>query len=175
MDVVNFRELDSILSRYGCKLNSAHPFYLPTKLCEHAVRKDATDKPVDSKLKEDFDLVRYTGDEILQFKGDDRWNEAFCFDDNTPDVLAVAAVSDGEIIGMAGASADSDDFWQIGINVVQDAEGRHVGTSLVSELTKDILRCGKIPYYGTGMSHIASQRVAATAGYDVFWFELLAE
>lgn len=75
---------------------------------------------------------------------------------------------------MAGASADSDDFWQIGINVVQEAEGRHVGTSLVSELTKDILRCGKIPYYGTGMSHIASQRVAAAAGYDVFWFELLA-
>lgn len=112
---------------------------------------------------------------ILQFKGDDRWNEAFCFDDNTPDVLAVAAISDGEIVGMAGASADSDDFWQIGINVVQDAEGRHVGTSLVSELTKDILRCGKIPYYGTGMSHIASQRVAAAAGYDVFWFELLAE
>ena len=43
----------------------------------------------------------------------------------------------------------------------------------ISELTKDILRCGKIPYYGTGMSHIASQRVAAAAGYDVFWFELL--
>ena len=174
MDIEKFRELDSILSSYGCKLKSAHPFYLPTELSEQAVRKDTTDKLIDSKFKEDFNLVRYTGDEILQFKGDDRWNEAFCFDDNTPDVLAVAAVSDGEIIGMAGASADSDDFWQIGINVVQDAEGRHVGTSLVSELTMDILRCGRIPYYGTGMSHIASQRVAAAAGYDVFWFELLA-
>ena len=173
MDIEKFRELDSILSRYGCKLKSAHPFYLPTELSEQAVRKDTTDKTVDSMIKEDFNLVRYTGDEILQFKGDDRWCEAFCFDDNTPDVLAVAAVSDGEIIGMAGASADSDDFWQIGINVVQDAEGRHVGTSLVSELTMDILRCGRIPYYGTGMSHIASQRVAAAAGYDVFWFELL--
>ena len=174
MDIEKFRELDSILSRYGCKLKSAHPFYLPTELSEQAVRKDTTDKTVDSMIKEDFNLVRYTGDEILQFKGDDRWCEAFCFEDNTPDVLAVAAVSDGEIIGMAGASADSDDFWQLGINVVQEAEGRHVGTSLVSELTKDILRCGKIPYYGTGMSHIASQRVAAAAGYDVFWFELLA-
>lgn len=164
---------DSILSRYGCKLKFAHPFYLPTELSEQGVRKDTTDKTVDSMIKEDFNLVRYTGDEILQFKGDDRWCEAFCFDDNTPDVLAVAAVSSDEIIGMAGASADSDDFWQIGINVVQKAEGRHVGTALVSELTKDILRCGKIPYYGTGMSHIASQRVAAAAGYDVFWFELL--
>lgn len=174
MDIENFRELDSILSRYGCKLKSAHPFYLPTELSEQAARKDNTDKTVDSMIKEDFNLVRYTGDEILQFKGDDRWDEAFCFDDNTPDVLAVAAVSDGEIIGMAGASADSDDFWQIGINVVQEAEGRHVGTSLVSELTMDILRSGRIPYYGTGMSHIVSQRVAAAAGYDVFWFELLA-
>ena len=93
-------------------------------------------------IKEDFNLVRYTGDEILQFKGDDRWNEAFCFDDNTPDVLAVAAVSDGEIIGMAGASADSDDFWQIGINVVQEAEGlwhRNVTYSITESC-----RCGRL-------------------------------
>ena len=175
MDIENFRELDSILSRYGCKLKSAHPFYLPTELNAQLETKDCEDTSDTSVSVKNYGITKYKGDEIMQFKGDNRWSEAFCFAENTPDVLAVAAVSDGEIIGMAGASADSEEFWQIGIDVVQNSEGRHVGTALVSELTMDILRCGKIPYYGTGMSHIASQRVAAAAGYDVFWFELLAE
>ncbi len=175
MDIENFRELDSILSRYGCKLKSAHPFYLPTKLNAQLGTKECEDTADTSISVKNYGITKYKGDEILQFKGDNRWSEAFCFAENTPDVLAVAAVSDGEIIGMAGASADSEEFWQIGIDVVENAEGRHVGTALVSELTMDILRYGKIPYYGTGMSHIASQRVAAAAGYDVFWFELLAE
>ena len=51
--------------------------------------------------------------------------------------------------------------------------------AIVYQLTRnlspeEIERSGFAPYYGTGMSHIASQRVAAAAGYDVFWFELLA-
>ena len=54
MDIENFRELDNILSRYGCKLKSAHPFYLPTKLSEQAARKDNTDKTVDSMIKRRF-------------------------------------------------------------------------------------------------------------------------
>lgn len=61
MDIEKFRELDSILSRYGCKLKSAHPFYLPTELSEQGVRKDITDKTVDLMIKEDFNLVRYKG------------------------------------------------------------------------------------------------------------------
>ena len=76
---------------------------------------------------------------------------------------------------MAGASADSPHFWQIGINVEKEAEGRHIATKLVSLLTQDILEQGKVPYYGTSMSNLASQRVAANAGYEVAWVELLSE
>ena len=76
---------------------------------------------------------------------------------------------------MAGASADSPLFWQIGINVAPHVREMHVGSTLVRLLAQDILAQGTIPYYGTSMSHIASQRVAHHAGFAVAWAELITE
>lgn len=122
-----------------------------------------------------FELVRYDQEGILQFREDDRFGEAFAFDPDAPDVLGLAAVRDGRILGMAGASADSPLFWQIGINVDPHATGSHIGATLVRLLAQDIVTHGAIPYYGTSMSHIASQRVAHRAGFVVAWAELIAE
>ena len=146
---------------HGYRLKTAHPFFLPG-----------------GKAKEyecDVTIRRYQKAEIKQFEGDARFDEAFCFDEKSPDMLGVAAVQEEEIIGMAGASADSLYFWQIGINVAKEAEGRHIATKLVSLITQDILEQGKVPYYGTSMSNLASQRVAANTGFEVAWVELLAE
>ena len=93
----------------------------------------------------------------------------------SPDMLGVAAISDGKIIGMAGASADSPLFWQIGINVEKEAECRHIASTLVTILKEEIEKLGKVPYYGTSMSNLASQRAAVNAGFRVAWVELLAE
>ena len=101
--------------------------------------------------------------------------EAFCFSEASPDVLAVAAIIDNEIVGMAGASADSPSFWQIGINVNKNFEGRHIASGLVSILKSDILQKGIVPYYGTSFSNLASQHVAARAGFEVAWVELITE
>ena len=121
------------------------------------------------------EIKKYNQEEILQFKDDDRFDEAFCFSEESPDVLAVAAIIDDEIVGMAGASADSPSFWQIGINVNKNFEGRHIATGLVSMLKADILKKGIVPYYGTSFSNLASQHVAAKAGFEVAWVELITE
>ena len=86
-----------------------------------------------------IEVKKYNQEEVLQFQGDDRFDEAFCFDENSPDVLAVAAIIDHEIVGMAGASADSPYLWQIGINVNKEFEGRHIASGLVSILKRDIM------------------------------------
>lgn len=161
MDVANFRTLDTILEPYGYRLKTAHPFFLPGR--------------EEKKYDCDVTIRHYQEEEIKQFEGDTRFDEAFCFDEKTQDMLGVAAVQEEEIIGMAGASADSPYFWQIGINVAKEAEGRHIATKLVSLITQDILKQGKVPYYGTSISNLASQRVAANAGFEVAWVELLAE
>ena len=85
----------------------------------------------------------------------------------------MAAVREGEILGMAGASADSPDMWQIGINVDTNARGCGIGTILVTLLKNEILKRGKLPYYGTAFSHLASQRVALSSGFEPMWAELI--
>lgn len=118
---------------------------------------------------------RFQEGAVCGLKEDNRFDEAFAFDPYAPDVLGIAAVRNGEILGMAGASADSPLFWQIGINVDSHAVGMHVGSTLVRLLAQDIIVQGAVPYYGTSMSHIASQRVAHRAGFTVAWAELIAE
>lgn len=161
MDVANFREIDNILTNEGYRIKTAHPFFIP--------RNDEIRK------MDGIEIRKYNQEEILAFKGDDRFDEAFCFDEKSPDVLAVAAIVNHEIVGMAGASADSPAFWQIGINVERKFEGRHIASGLVSILKHDILQKGIVPYYGTSFSNLASQHVAARAGFETAWVEMITE
>lgn len=152
-------ELERVLNVFGCKLGQAHPFF--------AAYEESTPPP------HDFSAVWYERDEIESFRGDDRFGEAFAFDPNAPDEIGVAAVRDGMLLGMAGASRDCDTMWQIGINVMPCALGTGVGRTLVVLLKNEVLRRGRIPFYGTAMSHIASQRVALGAGFLPEWAELV--
>ena len=170
-DMKRLRELEELLAPFGARIAQVHPFFLP-----ESGGISSSDLP--ASLLSDarkFDLIRYDQDAILQFRGDNRFDQAFAFDPDTPDVLGIAAVKDGEILGMSGASTDSPLFWQIGINVSPHAREMHVGSTLVRLLAQDILAHGAIPYYGTSMSHIASQRVAHRAGFAVAWAELITE
>lgn len=95
-------------------------------------------------------------------------------DDERPDRLACAARASDQVVGIAGATADSDCLWQVGIKVLDGWHGRGIGKVLVSRLTQAILSAGKIPYYTTWPSHIVSQRLAGSVGYKVAWVELCA-
>ena len=111
-------------------------------------------------------LKWYEKDEILKFKNDDRFDEAFAFNKNYPDILAVAAVDEEDnILGMAGASEDSKIMWQIGINVLEDEKGKGIASFIVQSLKNEILNRGKVPFYGTVESHIISQKVALKSGF----------
>lgn len=170
-DMKRLRELEELLASFGARIAQVHPFFLPES---DGIASSDLPSALLSDAR-DFELIRYDQDAILQFRGDDRFDQAFAFDPDAPDVLGMAAVKDGEILGMAGASADSPLFWQIGINVAPHAREMHVGSTLVRLLAQDILAQGTIPYYGTSMSHIASQRVAHRAGFAVAWAELITE
>ena len=79
---------------------------------------------------------------------------------------------DGRIMGMAGASDDSDTMWQVGIDVVPEFRNNGVATALVSIITDEILKKNIVPFYCTGWSNIASKNVALSSGYKPAWAAL---
>jgi GNAT superfamily N-acetyltransferase len=152
------RAIDIKLNEFGHEIADLHHYYLPD--------------PSVQEIKLINDTKWYEYEDIKQFKDDDRFGEAFAFDKNHPDVLAVAALEGNEIIGMAGASADGETMWQIGIDVLPAYRSRGIGTNLISLLKSEILKRGKVPFYGTVVSHIHSQNIAINAGFFPAWAEL---
>lgn len=119
-----------------------------------------------------FGIRWYRGEEIEAFRGDARFHNAYTFDPKAPDVIGVGALDGDQILGMAGASRDSETMWQIGIDVIPEARGRRIAAPLVCLLKNEILRLGKLPFYSTALSHTASLRVAVAAGFRPAWAEL---
>lgn len=155
----NLRILEKQLLKYGHIIEDLHHFYLP--------KNDIID--VNQK---DLNLVWYNQEEILQFKNDDRFRYSLGFWETAPDVIAVANVKDSQILGLAGASADSPTMWQIGIDVTPHGKHSGLGTKLVTILKNEILSKGILPFYGTGEFHMLSQRVAIQSGFIPTWAEL---
>lgn len=160
MEAPNLARLDRELAAFGARIRHARPFFI----CENVA-------PVDTGS---LTIQRYTPETIAAFRDDERFGDAYGFCETAPDMLGVAALRDGEIIGMAGASADSPLMWQIGINVLPEARGQGIAAMLVSLLRNDVLAAGRLPYYGTSISHLESQRVALRSGFLPAWFELVA-
>ena len=154
------RRIDHKLQEAGYKIGMLHPFYIADSISK-----------VDPK---EYEIRWYEGKDIEQFHGDERFKEAYSFCTEAPDVLGVGAYKDGEILGMAGASADSPIMWQIGINVMPEAEGLGIAKILVELLKNEIIKRGAVPFYGTAVSHLASQSVALGSGFHPAWIELVS-
>ncbi len=157
-DYSSLRKLEERLFPFGIRPDAAHPFFLPAK------REPVS--PGENRI------VYYEQDAIAQFKGDERFGDAFAFDPDAPDMLGIAAFQDGHIVGMAGASRDSSLLWQIGINVMPSSRQSGIATLLVSLMREWVFDHGAVPFYGTSLSHILSQRVAARSGFLPAWAEM---
>ncbi len=159
-----FKKLDKInrdIEGFKIEIAEVHPFYLPEAPCDEPEPR--------------FETIWYNKDELQRFKGDARFDEALAFHSAAPDMFAVTAVENGEILGMAGASADSPTMWQIGVNVTDAGKGKGIGSYLVALARRETERLGAVPFYGTSQSHIKSQRVAASTGFVAAWSELYTE
>ena len=138
------REIEKRLEPFGKQLYETHHMFLPLG------------NPV--KIKSDVAVKWFEQDKLHPFYEEKRFPNALCeaFTPERPDMLAIAALDGGEIIGMAGCSADTDLLWQIGVDVDEAYRGKGIGAFLVSELRDEIASRGKIPYYGASLSNIPS-------------------
>ena len=118
----------------------------------------------------------HQGEEIHEFYAYRGFEDALEYDHASPrpDVLAVAAWQEQRLVGIAGASADSDDLWQIGVDVVTAARGVGVGRALVGTLTDAVFAAGKTPYYSTAVANLRSVALALGLGYRLAWTDVYA-
>lgn len=103
-----------------------------------------------------------------------QWSNALCEKRRQLDMLAVGAYSGGECIGLAGASADCDSMWQIGIDVLPPYRRQGVASALTSTLAAKILELGKVPFYCCAWSNIKSARNAIRSGFRPAWVQITA-
>jgi len=99
---------------------------------------------------------------------------SYRLDDPCPDMIAVLGWRDGQLVGMAGVSADSDELWQIGIEVAPAYQGMELGKALVSRATAAVLEQEKVPYYATSLANMASGNTARSVGYQLAWSDVHA-
>ena len=129
----------------------------------------------EAALPPSFEIRWYEKDELADWKEGAAFRHAICGAELMPDMIAAAAVLDGKTVAVAGASEDSPLMWQIGIDVLPAFEGKGLAAGLVTLLKQEILRRGKIPFYGTSESHGVSRNVAVRSGFLPAWAEIYVQ
>jgi RimJ/RimL family protein N-acetyltransferase len=162
-DMPQMNQLNAEFNKYNKCVGIIAEYYLP----------DITQK---REVDPDLDIKIMTGDEIFSLYSDDRFHMALGYDCESErrDMIAVVGYKNGEIMGVAAASNDSETMWQIGIDIVASYRGKGVASILTKVITNEILKQGIVPFYGTAWSNIASKNTAINSGYKSAWVELAA-
>ncbi len=180
-------QLEPFMSSYIADMDGFRCFDMPLNVLEKELKKHGAviseieefyllDRREIQPVNPDFEFEILEGEAIKKLYGDHRFHMALGYSQESArkDMLAVVAYENGEILGVAAASNDTDDIWQIGVDVVPEKQRRHVATDIVRIISNEVLKRNKIPYYGTAWSNIASKRVAMNAGYKPVWVEMKA-
>lgn len=155
----NMNVLNGALAEFGLKICFMAEYFLPdltllkTLPCQYETR-----------ILEDF-----TGLYLPE------WGNALCEKRRELDVLGVGAYDNGKLIGLAGCSADGDDMWQIGIDVLPQYRRQGIAAALTSALAVEIVKRGKVPFYCAAWSNIKSVRNAIKSGFRPAWVEMTAK
>lgn len=183
----NLMALEGELAKYGKSLWQSHHMFLPKARMEEVDACSGTKrgtmeslKPVESvagelqEFNDGIEIQWFEQKDIPPLYGREEFPNALCdcFKPERPDVLAVGAVHDGQIVGLAGCSADTKLFWQIGIDVLPEWRGKRIATMLVSLLKNECFKRGVIPFYGTSLSNLGSWNVALNSGFYPAWVEI---
>lgn len=100
------------------------------------------------------------------------WSNALCESRKHLDVIGVGAYDDGKLIALAGASADCDKMWQIGVDVLPEYRRQGIASAITAKLALEILEKDIVPFYCCAWSNIKSARNAIRAGFKPAWVEM---
>lgn len=157
----NLNVLSDALARYDLKICFMAEYFLPdiTLLTKQAC-------PYETRVLTQEDFV-----DMYKLE----WSNALCEKRKELDVLGVGAYDKNKLIGLAACSADCEEMWQIGVDVLEEYRHQGIGAALTSALALEILARGKVPFYCAAWSNIKSVRTAIKSGFRPAWIELTAK
>lgn len=100
------------------------------------------------------------------------WTHALSEEDKSLDILCAGAYDGKSLIGLAGASADCETMWQLGVDVLPKYRQQGVASAIISLLAGNILKRGIVPFYAVVWSNIRSVRTAIHSGFFPAWIEI---
>jgi len=156
----NLHALDQLLAPYGLKSCFMAEYFLP-------------DVDILKPLPCPWEL-RVLHREDFQGLYLPQWSNALCEARKELDILGVGAYDNGNLIGLAGCSADCETMYQIGVDVLPDYRRQGIAAALTSRLATEILAIGKVPFYCAAWCNIKSVRNAIKSGFRPAWVELTA-
>lgn len=101
-----------------------------------------------------------------------QWSNALCEKRKHLDVIGVGCYDGEKLVGLAGASADCDTMWQIGIDVLPEYRRLGIASTITRALAREVLKEGKVPFYCAAWSNIKSVRNAIKSGFRPAWVEM---
>ena len=156
----NLHVLDLVLQPYGLKVCFMAEYFLP----------DLT--PLKA-LECDYELL-VLHPEDFQSLYVPQWSNALCETRKELDILGVGAYDNGNLIGLAACSADCEDMYQIGVDVLPEYRRKGIAAALTSRLALEILALGKVPFYCAAWCNIKSVRNAIKSGFRPAWVAVTA-
>ena len=157
----NMHVLNGSLMEKGQKICFMAEYFLPDT---DALR--ALDCPYELRILEQKDLAELYLPE---------WSNALCERRKQLDVLGIGAYDGDKLVGLAGSSADCEQMWQIGIDVLPEYRRQGIASALTSRLAIEILSRGRVPFYCAAWCNLKSVRNAIKSGFRPAWVELTAK
>ena len=157
----SIHELDAELQKYGHRVCFMAEYYLPVPELVAPLECG-----LELRVMNKRDFERYYLPEF---------GNAICAEHSERDVIAVGAFDGDTLAGLAGASADCESMWQIGVDVLPEYRRRGIASAVTSGLALEIMNLGRIPFYCAAWSNVRSARNALKSGFRPAWVELTAK
>lgn len=160
LETPHLHALEEILRPHGLKICFMAEYFLPDV---NALKE----LPCDYELR-----VLHQADFAALYLPE--WSDALCEERKELDVLGVGAYDGEKLVGLAGCSADCEEMYQIGVNVLPEYRRHGIAAAVTSRLALEILKIGKVPFYCAAWCNVKSVRNAIKCGFRPAWVEVTA-
>ena len=160
LETPHLQALDDLLAPYGLKTCFMAEYFLPDVEMLRELPCGYELRVLDQR---DFSELYKT-----------QWSNALCEKRKELDVLGVGAYDGDQLVGLAGCSADCEEMWQIGVDVLPEYRRQGIAGALTSRLALEILKRGKVPFYCAAWCNLKSVRNAIKCGFRPAWVTVTA-